>query len=211
MHALERFAPLTGIVFVVLVIVATIIIGETPAADDPLAEVVNFWDDNKDSAVVASILGAISSAFLLWFAATLRGALADAEGGSRRLSSTAFGGAVIGTAGWLILIGCTFAAADTVGDVAPEVTQALSVLQADLFFPLAVGFGVFLLASGLAILRWGALPSWTGWVALVLGVAAFTPAGFFAIVLMLAWIVAVSLMLFMAANPPTSRGVPEEA
>ena len=210
MRALERFAPLTGVVFVVLVIVATFVLGETPAADDPLEDAVNFWYDNKDSAIAASIMGAVASAFLLWFAGTLRGALADAEGGSRRLANTAFGGAVVGTAGWLMLVAFTFAAADTVGDVAPEVTQALSVAQADLFFPLAAGFAVFLLASGLAIVRWGALPVWTGWVALVLGVAALTPAGFFAIVVMLAWIVAVSLLLFMAATPAPARGVPGE-
>ena len=79
------------------------------------------------------------------------------------------------TVGWSILIAATFVAADTAGDVAPQVTQTLSVLQADFFFPLAVGAGVFLLANGLAILRTGALQSWLGWVAVVLGVVGNQP------------------------------------
>jgi hypothetical protein len=208
MRGLERFAPLTGVLFVVLVIVAVIVGGETPDADDPIAKVVDYWNDNKDQAIVSAIIAAISGAFFLWFAGVLRAVLAAAEGAPARLANTAFGGAVVGAVGWLVLIGFTFVAADTAGDVAPQVTQTLSVLQADFFFPLSVGFAVFLLASGLAIVRSGPLPSWTGWVALVLGVASLTPAGFFAIVLMLAWVLAISVMLFQrgAPAPPPTAG-----
>ena len=207
MRGLERFAPLTGVAFVVLVIVAVIVGGETPDADDPIAKVVTYWDDNKDQAIASAIIAAISTVPLLWFAGVLRAVLAAAEGAPARLANTAFAGAVVGTVGWLLLIGFTFVAADTVGDVAPQVTQTFSVLQADFFFPLAAGFAVFLLASGLAIVRWGALPSWVGWVALVLGVVCLTPGGFFAILLMLVWIVVVSVMLFQrgAAAPPATR------
>ena len=61
-------------------------------------------------------------------------------------------------------------AAETIGDVAPQVTQTFSALQSDFFFPLAIGFSVFLLASGLAMLRTGLFPAWMGWAAVVLGV-----------------------------------------
>jgi hypothetical protein len=200
MRGLERFAPLTGVIFVVLVIVAVIVGGETPAADDPIAEVVQFWNDNQDEQIVAAILAAFSTVFLLWFAGVWRATLAASEGAPARLANTAFAGAIMGAAGWAMLIGFTFVAADTAGEVAPQVTQAMSALQSDFFFPLSIGFAVFLLASGLAIVRSGALPSWTGWTALVLGVAAVTPVGFFAIVAMLAWVLAISLMLFMATS-----------
>jgi len=208
MRGLERFAPLTGVLFVLFVIVAVIVGGETPSADDPIAEVVEYWNDNKDQAIVSSIIAAISTVFLLWFAGVLRAVLAAAEGPPARLANTAFGGAVIGAVGWLLLIGFTFVAADTAGDVAPQVTQTMSVLQADLFFPLSVGFAVFLLASGLAIVRSGALPSWTGWVALVLGVVALTPAGFFAMIVMLAWVLAISVMLFQRSTPAPPASAP---
>jgi hypothetical protein len=202
MRGLERFAPLTGLGFVLLVLLAVIVGGESPGADDSLAQVVDYWDENQDQAIWASIIAAISTVFLLWFAGVWRATLAAAEGGPARLANTAFGGAIIAAMGWACLIAFNFAAADTSGEVAPEATQALSVLQADFFFPLSIGFSVFLLASGLAIVRGPAiLPRWLGWVAIALGVLAVTPAGFFAILLALAWIIAVSLMLFMRATP----------
>jgi len=85
-------------------------------------------------------------------------------------------------------------------------TQTLSVLQADFFFPVAIGFSVFLLASGLAMVRGVTFRSWPGWVALVLGVLAVTPAGFFAILGGLAWIVGISVMLFVRGEGPVVPG-----
>jgi hypothetical protein len=205
-RALERYAPLTGVIFVVLVIAAVIVGGETPMADDPIGEVVDYWDDNKDQAIVSAIIAAISAVFMLWFAGVWRAVLAAAEGAPARLASTAFAGLIVAAVGWLMLIAFTFVAADTVGDVAPEVTQALSALQADLFFPLAVGFSVFLLASGLAMVRGAMLPTWPGWIALALGVLAVTPAGFFAVIAGLAWIAAISVMLFMRGERPAMPG-----
>ena len=208
MRGLERFAPLTGVLFVVLVVVAVIVGGETPDADDGIAKVVAYWSDNDGKAIASAIIAAYSAVFFLWFAGTLRAVLAAAEGPPTRLASTAWGGAILVTVGWSILIAATFVAADTAGDVAPQVTQTLSVLQADFFFPLAVGAGVFLLANGLAILRTGALQSWIGWVAVVLGVAAISPVGFFAIVLMLVWILVVSVVLFQSSGRVRPSEVP---
>jgi hypothetical protein len=79
-------------------------------------------------------------------------------------------------------------------------------MQAGFFFPLSIGFSVFLLASGLAMVRGAMLPAWPGWVAIALGVLAVTPGGFFAILGMLAWVAAISVMLFMRGESPTMPG-----
>ena len=201
MRGLERYAPLTGLLFVLLVIVAVIVGGETPGANDGIVEVIKYWRENDDQAIVASIIAAFSAVALLWFAGVWRATLAAAEQPPGRLASTAFAGAIVAAVGWSMLIAFNFMAAETVGDVEPQVTQTFSALQSDFFFPLAIGFSVFLLASGLALVRTGIFPAWMGWVAIVLGVLCVTPAGFFAILLMLAWIIAVSLMLFMRTTP----------
>jgi hypothetical protein len=203
MRGLERFAPLTGLLFVLLVIVAVIVGGETPGADDRIVKVIDYWKNNDDQAIAASIIAAFSAVALLWFAGVWRAVLAAAEGPPARLANTAFAGAVMGAVGWSMLIAFNFMAAETVGDVEPQVTQTFSALQSDFFFPLAIGFAVFLLASGLAMLRTGLFPAWMGWAAIALGVLSVTPAGFFAILLMLAGIIAVSLMLFMRGTPAT--------
>jgi hypothetical protein len=206
MRGLERFAPLAGVLFLVMVIVAVIIGGESPSADDSLQTVLDYFEGDKDSAIAASIILATATVPFLWFAGVLRSVLAAAEGPPARLANTAFGGAIVIAVGVLLLAGFTFTAADTVNDVPPQATQTLSALQADMFLPVLFGAAVFLLASGLAIVRWAALPAWLGWVALVLGVAAltFSPAAFFANVLMIVWIAVVSVMLFQrgASAPP---------
>jgi hypothetical protein len=201
MRGLERFAPLAGLLFVLLLVVAVIVGGETPDADDSLQKVVEYWNDNKDQNIAASIIAAIATVPFLWFAGVLRSVLAAAEGLPTRLASTAWGGAILTAAGWLMIVAFNFVAADTAGDVEPAVTQTFSVLQADFFFPLAIGASVFLLASGLAIVRFGVLRSWLGWAAIVLGVACLTPGGFIAILLMLVWIIVVSVMLFQRTAP----------
>jgi hypothetical protein len=209
MRGLERFAPLAGVLFVLLVIVAVIVGGESPSADDSVETVLDYFDGDRDSALAGSIILALAAVPFLWFAGVLRSVLAAAEGPPARLANTAWGGAILIAVGIALLAGFTFTAADTVNDVPPETTQTLSVLQSDLFFPVMIGAAVFLLASGLAIVRSGALAPWLGWAALVLGVAAltFTPAAFFAILLMLVWIVVVGVVLFMrsSATPPAAE------
>lgn len=47
-----------------------------------------------------------------------------------------------------------------------------------MFAPLVLG--VFIFGVGASVLVTAALPKWVGWVAIVVGVAALTPLGFFA-------------------------------
>ena len=42
----ERLAPLAGVVFVVLIVIAVVIGGETPDNDDSTASIVRFWTEN---------------------------------------------------------------------------------------------------------------------------------------------------------------------
>ena len=79
MRGLERYAPLTGLLFVVLVIVSTIIVGETPSADDGPPRRSGYWADNKDEVIAGSIVAAFSTVSLLWFA----GRVARDAGGVR--------------------------------------------------------------------------------------------------------------------------------
>jgi hypothetical protein len=208
---LERLAPLTGIGFVILIILAAIIGGETPDTDDSTASVVQFWQDNDSSQIWACAIGGWATVLFVWFAASLRSVLRRAEGDAGRLSSISFGGALLLAAGLVSLLGFAFAAADTVDDVPAEVTQTLSVLNSDFFFLLAVGNGLFLLGAALCVLRYAALPRWLGYVALVLGIAAVTPIGFFAFLAMGIWVIVVSILLYQRGGPATPAPTPGAA
>jgi hypothetical protein len=211
MRGLERYAPLSGALFVLFVIISTIIVGETPSVDDGAGKAVGFWAANKDEVMWGAAVAGVSTVFMLWFAGVWRATLAAAEGPGSRLASTAFGGLLVAAGGWSAIYSFGFIAADSSGDVPAQVTWTLSVLQADFFFPLAVGFAVFLLASGLAFLRAAMFPNWPGWVALALGLICMTPGGFFGILGGLAFILSASVMLFMRGAPTaptTPAGAP---
>jgi hypothetical protein len=202
----ERLAPLTGVVFFVLLIPAFLLGGEPPDADDSTRTVIDFWTSNDDELIIGSIFAALAALFLLWFVGTLRSALRVAEGGTGRLSAIAYGGGLVLVAAAALGAGIQFAAADTAGDVPPAVTQTLSVMNSDVFFPFVVGTLGLLFATGLLTLRTGVLPAWLGWAAIVIGIVGITPAGFFGFIASLVWILVVSIVLYLrqpaAAGPP---------
>jgi hypothetical protein len=201
---LERFAPLTGIVFVVLVVIAFAVGGETPDVDDSTRKVVDFWTENDGEQIAAAILGAWASVFLVWFGGSLRATLRRAEGEPGRFSAISFGGFLTMAIGLNAFGGMGFAAADTAGDVPPAVTQTLSVLDSDFFFILAAGSFLALTASGIAIVARGGLAPWLGYLAIVLGIASLTPVGFFAFLAGGIWILVASVLLFMGERTPAA-------
>jgi hypothetical protein len=202
-RGLERWAPLAGIVFVVLAVISFILSNDSPDSDDSLVKVVKYWSDHDSKEIASSILGTYAALFFVWFMASVRTAIARVEGGTGRLAALTFGGGVFAAVGITVGNSFEFAAAESVGDVPPTVTQTLSVIYSDLFFTIVVGFGLFLLASGLAAIRYGWLPAWAGWVTLVLGVISFTPIGFVAVLLSVVWILVISIVLVMAEGRAT--------
>ena len=77
-------------------------------------------------------------------------------------------------------------------------TQVLNVLDNSDFIPAAAGLGVLVLGAGLSAVRHGGLPRWLGWIGVVIGILAFTPAGFFAFLASGIWIAVVSIVLTQA-------------
>jgi hypothetical protein len=198
-----RYAPLSGVLAVALAVVSIIVTGfDDVAADDSVVTVVEFWRDNDSQQIAGAIISALALVPLLWFLGSLRSALRAAEGETGRLSAIAFAGGIVLVAGGAVDASMQFAVADTADELPPVATQTLSALYSDFFLIFPVGLATFLLASALAILRTGALPSWVGWVALVLGVVALTPISFFVFFLILVWIAIVSVMLFQRQPRP---------
>ena len=207
--SLERFAPLSGVLFLVFIVIGPLILtGSTPNADDSTREVVDYWRDNDSEVIIGSIFGMLAAISLVWFGASLRVALRRAEGDPGRLSTLAFAGTLLVAVGGLLFSGLEFAAADTAGDVPPEVTQTLSVMDADVFYPLAGGLFVTLVATALVTLKHNALPRWLGWAAVVILVASLTPAGFIAFIAFLFWVALVGLSIYLTQSPPVQQAAP---
>lgn len=176
-------APLTGLAFLVLAIIAFAISGEPPdPTEDSAREIVDFYVDEHDSQIASAVLAAIAGTLLVFFGGSLRRVLRDAEGPGGMLSAVAFAGTIIIALGLAIDATITFTLAETADDISPSAVQALSALWSNDFIPFAVGIQIFLLATGISVLRHGALPKWIGWIAVALGVIAVTPIGFAAFI-----------------------------
>jgi hypothetical protein len=211
-QGIVRWTPLTGVVFVVLAVVAFAVGGESPDATDSTQEVVSFYTDNDSSQIWAGALLAWGTLFFVFFAAHVRALLRRGEE-TGILSAASFAGAIILSLGALAFASFTFTLGDVAGDLDPAAMQALSALNSDFFFPVAVGTAAFLIATGLASVRHGSLPGWLGWAAIVIGVVALTPAGFFAFLAMMLWVLVTSIVLFRAGSPaapaaPAAPGPP---
>ena len=196
--------PLTGILFVVLVIVAFLVSGETPATDDSPREIVDFYLDNDDSQAAASAVLALGCVALIFFLGTLRRSLRAAAGDDGGLSTVVLLGGVVLAVGASIFAGIGFTLGDAADELPPSAILTLNALNSDMFFTVAVGTAVFNLALALAVLRHGGLPRPLGWVALVIGIAGLTPLGFFAFLATGIVIVWASVALLM--KPETGAG-----
>jgi hypothetical protein len=204
----EWLAPLTGIAFILVVVASIIVAGEPPSADDDVQEIVDHYTDNKDSIFIGAFLSAFAGTLLVFFFGHVRKILRAAEGEGGTLSLVAFAGAVIIAIAAAIDATISVAIADRVDDIEPESVQTLQALWDGDFVPFALGAQVLWLATGLSIVRHGALPKWLGWVAIVFGVASLTPAGFFAFLAGLIWILIVSVMLTQRARSGPAAPAP---
>ena len=200
----KSWVPLSGVLFLILVIVSGIVAGEPPSVDDPVQEIVDHYVDNKDSIMVGSLISVVAVFFFLVFASYLRNVLRAAPGEDGLLANVAFAGAIILAVGAAIDQTIYFALAETVDEIEPSSVQALQALWDNDFIPFVIGAGSFLLASGLSIVLHGSLPKWLGWIGILLGVVAFTPAGFVGFIGGALWILIASILMAMRARNDAS-------
>jgi hypothetical protein len=204
----ERFAPLTGVVFFVLIVVTFVLGNNTPDTDSSTSDTFAYWNAHDSRLIVGAIAGTFAVIFLVWFGASLRSALMRAEGGEGRLSTLAFAGVLIVGISGAIASSLQFVVADTVGDVPPIATQTLSVASSDFFFPFLAGIAIMSFASGICTLRFGALPKWLGWIAIVIGIVTVTPVGFIGFLASFIWVLVVSIVLFMREGQTATPASP---
>lgn len=193
----SRLAPLTGVLFFVLALVGFMVGGDEAAIDKPAAEIRDAYDD-EGRHMLATFLVALAGVALIFFGTHLRRALRAVEG-TARLAYGAFAGAITAGVGFLVAALIHGALTEAVEEgVADPGLQALNALDNWSWLPFAAGMGVMVLSSGLVLARAaGPLPSWLGWAAVVIGVAAFLPfVGFVAFLAGGVWVLVTSILLY---------------
>ena len=204
------WVPLLGPLFVILAIIGAIVQGEPPGADGPVQEIVSHYDDNDTRIKIGSLLITIAVAVFVFFAGFMRKRLEAAADGRSMLPTVALVGAGIFAVGAAIDSMIAFALSERVGDIEPTAVQALQALWDNDFMPMALGLSIFFLATGLAAVRYGSLPKWLAWIAVLLGIVALTPVGFVAFLAGALWILGVSVLLALRDRKGGARPGPDE-
>jgi len=165
----DRIAALTGVLFVVLVVAAFMVGGNSPANDAKASTIRSFYLTHKTRTNVSGLLVILAVIAGIFFYGYLRAYLRRSPA-VEWLAALGFGGALVFGAGAAIAAGTSTALADVPGRLTPGALQALNVLNSDLSWPLVcVGLGTLWFGVGFAILKSRALPVWLGWVSLLLG------------------------------------------
>jgi hypothetical protein len=196
----NRLLPLSGLVFVALVLVSAFIVS-TPGSNASASTVLTFYQAHQSVTSASGLLTGLAVVFGLFFFGYLRDYLRQ-DRATRWLASTAFGGVILFAAGGAISAGSLFALGDQPHVLNAAAAQTLNLLQTDgsVGFTQA-GLGVFYLATAVAILRGKLLPAWLGWVSVVLGLlAASLVLAFFAFIATGVWVIVVAVMLWVKAG-----------
>jgi hypothetical protein len=215
---LRRYAPLSGVIAVVLYVISNIVaMSDSPDFADNAREITEYYVDSKGEIIAGGLIGVVSVPFFIWFAASLRTAIARLEGGTTRLASTAFGASIAAiTAGTAaVMVGVMGALRVDEQDIISPATATVyyDVSQILAFAAVPALFAAALFATALASLRYRAiLPVWLAYATIVLGILdLIPPISWLGTLIGILWVLVVSIMLYLQGATVGSGEAPARA
>jgi hypothetical protein len=194
--------PLAFVVFLVAIFVLE---GSTPDADASADKVMAYYNGRSDRSLISAFLAPLVAALLVVFASRVS-ALARRRGNDGAGPSVLISGAVLWGSGILISSMLELALLDASDNGQAGVAETLNVLNASSWLPFIAGTAVMLIGAGMTVLGTpGLLPSWLGWIGLVIGIVAlFGPGGFAAFFVGPLWVLAAGLLLGLRSTESTA-------
>jgi hypothetical protein len=191
--ATDRFLPLSGVLAGLALAGGSAATFSEPTLESSTPTAYLDWVSAHPTALTVSALcAALTTFFLLVFAAQLRASIRAGEAGESTWSTVASAGA-IGVAlslGGMAVIALAQAGADA------SAGPALAHLSDAAWLPWAASSGAMLLGTGIGALRTLALPRWLAVTTVVLGVLSITgPTGIAVFLVTPLWLVATGLVL----------------
>ncbi len=169
----KRFAPLSGVFAVVLILFGFVAAGNAPKGTSSVAKVVAFYGKHSSAQTTSGVLLSLGALLFLIFAALFAARVRSVAGGA----ALCLLGAALLVVGLTAYAGLSIAMADVVGHVQGSALQALNVLADDAVFVflITIGASAFLLGAAAAAFGTAILPRWLGWWAVVFAVVGAIP------------------------------------
>jgi hypothetical protein len=194
----RKLLTLSGVVAVVVLMLAFAVSGDSPGTSADAATVKAFYLDHTTGQQFSAYLLMIAVPFIILFAASARASLIESGDSTRSLwGDTMFAGGAIAGAGFLLTACLSLALAESPKALDGSAIQALNAFSTYTWAAFTVGIAVLMLgaAGGLIPQRSGL--RWLGWAGLALAILTFTPAGFVAFAGSGLWVVLTSVALTM--------------
>ena len=222
----ERWAPMAGILFVLLMVGGGFLVSDVPNSDAAEQEIAGYLadGDNHTRNIIGAYLWVTGALAFLCFLTRLRGDLRRAEGGMGALSNLAFGAGVAFAAVWMVSAAAYASVAFAVGlsDAPVSDPDLVRVLPSLGGLLLLVGGGfagsLLLVAASAAILRTGVLPRWLAWLGIVGAIVLLFDLAYLNIFPLWVWVFIASVVMLMRREPsattaasPGRRAAPADA
>ena len=211
-NQIERWAPLGGVIFVVLLIIGLVLIGDHPDPDAVDGEIKDYLGDSgmHRNNIIGAYLWVLAGLALLWFLTHLRGVLRTAEGEPGTLSNLGFAAGLVFTV-LLMAGGATIAAvagAIEFRDAPITETDLVRTLPQMGYAMILLGGGfaavVLVLTTSIISLQTGVLPQWLAWGGILAAIVLLFSVILLPMVALLIWVLAVSGVLLAREETTTA-------
>ncbi len=214
MSGIARWAPVSGILYVVLwVIVLFTLEGDTGDSD---AEILAWYADsgNRDQSLASFMIILAAGLLFVWFLSVLRGRMAEAEGTAGTRTALAFGAGLVAVTLWTAAVAIWTSIAFAVQDsdefvVDPNMDRLFGILGYATWFAGTTIALLLVLCVGLVGLQGRLIPRWLAWVSFVVAATMLVSFFFVPFLIWLAWVLVVSLVwLFWKPPAETAPAAP---
>ena len=196
---LSKWGPLAGVLSALLFVASFVLGNSTPDDNKSGQYVIQWYTTHHNRQMLGDLLVGLAMFFLVVFAATLA---RHVRRGDRWIATGALGGAVAAALGLTAIVGFDMVLATNTKNLTPASAQTLNLLQNDFFLPVVLGFALFAVLGGLAVVTGRILPPWMGWVLFAIGIAALVPPiSWFALLGTMLWVLVASIWMAVQGPP----------
>lgn len=208
LQSLDRFAPLAGVLAVILWIIGIAVTesSDAPDEDAPASAIAEYFANESGGILAGSFIFMLGVAAFVWFLGSVRVRYHLAEGGTGRFTAIVFGAGILTAALAMAFMApgaaAAFAADNLDRTLEPGAAEALWIVGDGFFIAAEAAVVAFFFAAGVGALRFGVLPVWLAWASIVLAVIAVFPwIGWAAFIWGLPlWVLVTSVWMFMGAE-----------